>query len=83
MRAMDWWLTELYRSKEPTEMKVPGKKNNVTSVMIFIDTVSLFVLRAISPISLVRCSMFFVDFCDCSASCLLASVLWYSRSPFS
>ena len=39
------------KSKQPTEMKVPGRKKSVTSVMILIETVSDFVLRASSPIS--------------------------------
>ena len=37
--------------KPPTDMNVPGKKNKVTSVMIFMDTVSDLVLRAISLMS--------------------------------
>ena len=37
--------------KLPTDMNVPGKKNKVTSVMIFMDTVSDLVLRVISLMS--------------------------------
>lgn len=54
-----------------TAMKVPGKKNNVTNVIIFIDTVSVFVLRAISLISLVIFSIFLVDFLDSEAISML------------
>lgn len=42
-------------------MKVPGKKNKVTSVMIFIDTVSVLVSRAIRLMSCVTLSIFLVD----------------------
>lgn len=52
-------------------MKVPGKKNKVTSVIIFIETVSVFVLRAISLISFVIISIFLVDFWDADARSLL------------
>ena len=56
-------------------MKVPGRKKSITSVMIFIETVSVFVFRASSPISWVRCSMFLFDFRDWSAKYLLASIV--------
>ena len=56
-----------------TEMNVPGKKNNVTTVMIFIDTVSVFVFRAMSFISFVMLSMLRVEALDSRASILL---LW-------
>lgn len=58
-----------------TDMKVPGKKKRVTSVMIFIDTVSVFVLRAISFISPLMLSMFFVEDRDSLARSLLLCVL--------
>ncbi len=43
-------------------MKVPGKKNKVTRVMTFIETVSIFVLRAMSFMSFVIVSMLFVEY---------------------
>ena len=42
-------------------MKVPGRKNKVTRVMILIDTVSCLVFCAISCISFVDFSMLLVD----------------------
>lgn len=42
---------------EPTEMNVPGRKKRVTSVITFIETVSIFVLRAMSFISSVIVTM--------------------------
>lgn len=54
-----------------TEMNVPGKKNSVTTVIIFIDTVSVFVFLAISFISFVMFSMLSVDTRDSLASVLL------------
>lgn len=43
-------------------MNVPGRKNKVTNVIIFMETVSVLVLRAISLMSLVMISIFLVDF---------------------
>lgn len=54
-----------------TEMNVPGKKNSVTTVIIFIDTVSVFVFLATSFISFVMFSMLSVDTRDSLASVLL------------
>lgn len=42
-------LTE--RKLRHTEIKVPGRKNSVTSVMTFMETVSILVLRAMSFMS--------------------------------
>ena len=42
-------------------MNVPGKKKRVTTVMTFIETVSIFVFRAISVISSVIDIMIFVE----------------------
>lgn len=42
-------------------MNVPGKKNRVATVMTFIETVSIFVFRAISFISVVIEIIFFVE----------------------
>lgn len=52
-------LTE--RKTRPTEMNVPGRKKRVTSVITFIETVSIFVLRAMSFISPVMVTMLLVD----------------------
>ena len=56
-------------------MKVPGRKNKVTRVMILIETVSCFVFCAIMCISQVMNSMFSADCCAFIASNLLASML--------
>ena len=65
--AVQTRLTE--REMRPTDMKVPGKKNKVTSVMTFIETVSIFVLRAMSFMSSVIVDMLCVEN-------LFASVFW-------
>ena len=70
-------LTTLVGSR--TEMKVPGRKNNVTSVIIFMETVSVWVLRAMSFISLVIFSMLEVDARDSCASSLLLCAFRRSR----
>lgn len=44
-----------------TEMKVPGKKNNVTSVITLMDTVSSLVFTAIRCIASVIASNFFAE----------------------
>lgn len=54
-------LTTQKRNEQLTAMKVPGRKNKVTKVIIFIETVSVFVFRAISLISFVICSILSVD----------------------
>ena len=66
--------------QEPTEIKVPGRKNRVTSVMILMDTVSWVVFCASSFISLANCSMLLVivsiltaDSCDLLAKVMLAA----------
>lgn len=64
-------------------MKVPGKKNKVTRVIILIETVSCCVLIAISCIFPVIPSIFTADWCALSASILLASKLRNSRIPYS
>lgn len=64
-------------------MNVPGKKNNVTSVMIFIETVSVCVFCAISFISVVMCSICCVDALDSRARILLLCVFRKSRMPCS
>jgi hypothetical protein len=64
------------RKMRLTEVNVPGRKNKVTSVMTFIETVSIFVLRAMSFISSVIVHMLFVEY-------LFAWVFWYSRTPCS
>jgi hypothetical protein len=61
------------RKMRPTEVNVPGRKNRVTSVMTFIETVSIFVWRAMSFISSVIVQMLFVEY-------LFAWVFWYSRT---
>ena len=55
-------------------MNVPGRKKSVTSVMIFIETVSVLVFRAISFMSLVIYSIFLVDKRDWFARTRLDSV---------
>lgn len=62
-----------------TEINVPGRKNSVTRVMIFIDTVSVLVFRAISFISTVICSMLIVDALDSRAKALLLCAFWKSN----
>ena len=57
------------KNMRPTEMNVPGRKNRVTSVMTFIETVSIFVLRAMSFMSSVMVTMLSVEH-------LLAFVFW-------
>lgn len=64
-------------------MNVPGRKNRVTRVIIFMETVSVFVFLAMSFISLVMCSIFFVDARDSSARILLLCGLRNSRIPCS
>ena len=49
------------REMRLTDMKVPGKKNKVTSVMTFIETVSILVLRAMSFMSSVMVNMLLVE----------------------
>ena len=63
-------------------MNVPGRKNNVTSVIIFIETVSVLVLRAILLISWVTFSIFLADLCDSAATTLLDLVFWNSSNPY-
>ena len=72
-------MGQCHTGQAHTEMKVPGKKNNVTTVMIFIDTVSVFVFNAISFISLVMLSMLRVEALDSRASILLLWVFWKSN----
>jgi hypothetical protein len=62
-------------------MNVPGRKNKVTNVIIFMETVSVLVLRAISLMSLVMISIFLVDFWDCDARSLFDLVFWKSSKP--
>ena len=50
------------RKMLPTDIKVPGRKNKVTSVMTFMETVSIFVLRAISFMSSVIVTILFVEY---------------------
>ena len=57
------------KNMRPTEMNGPGRKNRVTSVMTFIETVSIFVLRAMSFMSSVMVTMLSVEH-------LLAFVFW-------
>ena len=62
-------------------MKVPGKKNNVTSVITLMDTVSSLVFTAIRCIASVIASSFFAECWDLVAKSLFASMLWWFRSP--
>lgn len=66
-----------------TEMKVPGRKNNVTRVMILMETVSSFVLCAMACISRVIASTLSADSRAFSASSLFASMFSYCRMPWS
>ena len=67
--------------RQLTDMKVPGKKNKVTSVMIFMETVSDLVLCATALMSWVRLSILLVDFRDWSARSLFACRFWKSSRP--
>ena len=64
-------------------MKVPGKKNKVTQVMIFMETVSSFVFAASVCISLVKTSILLADRSELLAYKLLACMLLYWRIPLS
>lgn len=75
-------LTKQMSSRPLTAMNVPGRKNNVTSVMIFIETVSVLVLRAILLISSVTFSIFLADLCDSAATTLFDLVFWNSSKPY-
>ena len=46
----------------PTDIKVPGRKNKVTTVMTFMVAVSILVMRAMSFMSLVIVTMLFVEY---------------------
>lgn len=52
----------IHGKRSPTDIKVPGRKNKVTSVMTFMETVSIFVLRAMSFISSVIVTILFVEY---------------------
>ena len=59
---------EMGKKAPHTEINVPGKKTNVTSVMILIDTVSFSVFFAIFLISSVIFSILSAEICDFFAS---------------
>ena len=63
-----------------TDMKVPGKKNMVTKVMIRIDTVSFSVLSATSCIFAVISSIFKDDFVACIARSFPDRMLRHSKT---
>ena len=67
------------RARRHTDMNVPGKKNSVTSVMIFMETVSVFVLRAMLFISSVISFIWRVESRDSEASVWLLRVFFKSR----
>ena len=75
-------LTKQMSSRPLTAMNVPGRNNNVTSVMIVIEPVSVLVLRAISLILPVTFSISLADLCDSAATTLLDLVFWNSIKPY-
>ena len=60
-------------------MKVPGRKKRVTKVITFMDTVSVFVLIAMSFISNAIFSIFSDEALDSLARSLLISLFWKSK----
>jgi hypothetical protein len=66
-----------------TDIKVPGRKNSVTRVIIFMETVSCFVFLAISCIESVTSSIRSVEIWAFLVKALLVSIACLLRIPWS